>query len=202
MNTPVDREYISGNYQLTAQSQSMKDNTFQFHVYDSKGLDILTIPCTGTHLQTCSTHLDTTTLKEGRYQIVLENGSKTTQRSQTREFYVINSEPKMKLSFGPAEGTDLNAPIHGRSEFLVHASFSPVPIQSIEFRVMDQNNKIVSVKGNQFVLENMKMGWRPNGVPVGKYRISFHGETQYLGRVYSVDSNSLNISLAEGSEEL
>ena len=173
----------------------------QFRISDNKGVDVLIVPCGSVTAQNCSAHVDTTALREGRYQVVVENSAKITQRSQTREFYVINSEPKMTLSFVAAEGTDLMAPIHGRLEFLVHATFSPVPIQAVEFRVLDQSGKIVSVKKNQFVLEKMKMGWRPNGVPNGKYKLLFHGETHYLGKVYSVDSNSINIDLSQSSEE-
>ncbi|MEO5968470.1 MAG: C1 family peptidase [Bdellovibrionia bacterium] len=201
VNAPADREYISGNYRLTAQSQSMKENSLQFRVFDSKGLEVLTLPCGSANTQNCSAQIDTTTLKEGRYQVVVETSAKSLQRSQIREFYVINSEPKMTLSFVAAEGTNLNAPVHGRSEFLIHATFSPIPIQYIEFRVFDQSGKIVSVKGNQFVLEQMKMGWRANGVPNGRYKILFHGETQYLGKVYGVDSNAMNITLGGTAEE-
>jgi hypothetical protein len=43
----------------------------------------------------------------------------------------------------------------------------------------------------------MKMSWRPNGVPAGKYKILFHGETQYLGKKYTVDSNSIDVTLGE-----
>jgi hypothetical protein len=200
VNLPIDREYISGNYLLTAQSQAMKENAFQFRIFDGKGLDVLTLPCGSVSAQNCTAHLDTTTLKEGRYQVVVENNSKLPQRSQTREFYVINSEPKMNLSFKPAEGTDLTIPIQGRPEFLIHATSSPVPIQSIEFRVLDQNGKLVSTKGNQFVLEQMKMGWRPNGVADGKYKILFHGEIQYLGKAYGVDSKSVTITLGGRAE--
>jgi hypothetical protein len=202
VNAPMDREYVSGNYQFIAQSQSMKEDSLQFRIFDGKGVEVLTLPCGSVNALNCSAHVDTTTLKEGRYQVVVENNSKPALRSQIREFYVINSEPKMKLSFEAAEGTNLNIPIHGRPEFLIHAAFSPIPIQYLEFRVIDQKGKIVSVKGNQFVLEQMKMGWRANGVPKGKYKILFHGETQYLGKVYGVDSNTMSISLGGGTEEI
>jgi hypothetical protein len=193
INTPADREYVSGNYQLTAKSQIVKKNSLQFRVLDGKGADISTLPCGSAIGLNCSANIDTTTLKEGRYQVVVENKSDPTQRSQTREFYVINSEPTMTLSFEPTRGTDLNQPLQGRAEFLIQASFSPVPIQYMEFRVFDQNGKIVSVKKNQYILEEMKLSWRPDGVPEGRYKILVHGETQYLGKLYEVDSNSMDI---------
>jgi hypothetical protein len=202
VSAPSDHEYVTGHYTLTAQSQASKDSSLQFRILDTKGESVLTLPCGNSGGLSCTANLDSSSLHEGRYQIVVENSLKSNQRSQTREFYVINSEPKMKLSFQAAEGTDLSAPVHGRPEFLIRASFSPVPIQKIEFRAINESGKIVSVKGNSFVLEQMKMGWRTNGVASGKYKILFHGETLYLGKIYSVDSNVMTITVNESSEIL
>lgn len=195
VNNPIDREYISGSYRLAGRSQTAKENTSQFRIYDNRGVEVLALPCTYTNGQNCTAQLKTADLKEGRYQIVLENSSAYSQQSQMREFYVINSEPKLTLSLEPAETTDLNRPIQGKAEFLIHASFSPVPIQSLEVRVLDQDGKIVSVKGNQYILEEMKMAWRADGVPAGNYKILVHGETHYQGKTYSVNSNSFDITI-------
>jgi hypothetical protein len=200
VSSPADREYISGLYDLTGQHQLGKGvQSLQFRVTDTKGTDVARFPCDSSIEGRCNTSLDTTTLKEGRYQIRLENSSNSSERSQVREFYVINSEPKMKLSFRAAPGTNLNNPIQGRPEFLVDASFSPIPIQRIQFRAVDQSGKIVSVKENPFVLEKMKMGWRTDGVPPGRYKILFHGETWYRGKLYQADSNSQYVTVATGS---
>ncbi|MEO5968351.1 MAG: C1 family peptidase [Bdellovibrionia bacterium] len=197
INTPADREYVSGNYHMTAQSQYKKEKSLQFRVLDNGGADVLTLPCVSGYIETCSANMDTTKLKEGRYQVIVENKSESTQRSQVREFYVINSEPKMELSFEPSRGTDLDQPLHGRPEFQIQTSSSPVPIQNLEFRVLDLDDKIVSIKRNPFVLEQMKMSWRPDGVPSGKYKILFHSEIQYLGKAYGADSNSMNITIGD-----
>lgn len=195
VTSPSDSEYVSGQYQLTSKVQGLKGQAIEFHVTDSSGRDVTRITCSARTDGTCSAQMDSTQLKEGRYQIFAEVASNGGIRSQVREFYVINSEPKMSLSFTPVDGVDLSAPINGRPEFNVTAKSSPVPMQHVEFRAIDQSGKIVSIKGNDYVLEQMRMGWRTVTVPDGQYTILFHGQITYKGKVYAVDSNSFTITV-------
>jgi hypothetical protein len=137
---------------------------------------------------------DTTQISEGHYQVVARSLASKVQ-SQTREFFVINHIPKLALSFRGAPGTNLNQPLKGRPEFLIQTETSPVPFQRIEFRAIDANGKIVSSKKNDYVLSNMKMGWRTSAIPNGQYQIYFHGEISYLGKLYMTDSPVLRITI-------
>ena len=193
--SPSDREYVSGQYQLIANSQGLKGQEFKFHLTGDGGRDAGTFTCAKS-ANGCSTTLDTTTLKEGRYEIYAD-GDADQVKSQVREFYVINSEPKMTLSFTPADGTDLSQPQNGRPEFNVTVGSSPVPMQHMEFRALNAMGDIVSVKSNDYVLPQTKMGWRTMTVPAGKYKILFHGETNYKGKTYAVDSASVMITVQE-----
>jgi hypothetical protein len=191
VNSPADREYVSGQYQLVAQRQSGRAEDIQFHIQTSEGRDLSSLSCSTVSDQACSSLIDTTTLKEGRYEIYAQSGS---VKSQVREFYVINSVPKLSLSFAGIN-VDLSQPVTGRPEFTVTSSSSPVPLQHVEFMVVDQHGKVAPMKGNSYVLPQMKMGWRSMTVPNGQYKIYFHGEMTYKGKVYGVDSNTFSITV-------
>jgi len=190
--TPGDRDYASGDYALTAKRLGTGggDVTFKVSGTDGRSADVACTTATGS--DTCSAHVDTTQMREGRYEIYAQTGA---SRSQVREFFVINSAPQMAISFQAADGTDLTKPLTGRPEFKIHAQFSPVPIQHVEFRAIDSTGKIAARKSNDYVLEDMQMGWRTMTVPDGHYTLVMHGETTYQGKVYAVDSNTFSVTV-------
>ncbi len=195
VTAPSDREYISGNYKLVVQSDQLKNQAALFHLRDSSGRDVTQVTCSVSTAQGCSALLDTTQLKEGRYEIYAESTSEPSLKSQVREFYMINSAPNQSLSFTAVDGVNLQAALDGRIEFNVNVTTSSVPMQHVEFRAIDPTGKIMAVKSNDYVFPQMKMGWRTQTVPNGKYKILFHGETTYKGKVYAVDSNSFDVTV-------
>ncbi|OFZ42956.1 MAG: hypothetical protein A2070_10400 [Bdellovibrionales bacterium GWC1_52_8] len=78
---------------------------------------------------------------------------------------------------------------------MIQAVSSPVPIQHLEFVVLDLNEKPVVIKTNEYVLESIKMGWRTLGVPNGAYKIYFRGETNYNGKTYSVETPRASVTV-------
>jgi C1A family cysteine protease len=194
VQSPTDREFVSGAYQLVAKGTGLSRANVQFHLTGDNGRDAIpAVSClAATSDGTCSASLDTTQLKEGRYEIFADTGG---SKSQVREFFVLNHEPKLSLSFTPVDGVDLTQPLNGRPEFNIVADGGAVPIQHVEFRAIDSSGKIAAIKGNDYVLPQMRMGWRTVTVPDGKYTILFHGQTTYNGKVYSVDSNSYSITV-------
>lgn len=193
VTSPADRQFMSGKQNFTAQG----DSHVEFFLLGANGKNV-SIDCSGivtaTNEKLCTTSLDTTSLPEGRYEIYAQ--SKLTKvKSQIREFFVVNKVPTMSINFKAAEGTDLSKPIKDRPEFLVNVKSGSVPLQYVEFRVLDQNGNIVSRKGNEYVLENMKMGWRSATVPNGNYSILFHGEINVGGKLYGVDSPAVKIAV-------
>jgi C1A family cysteine protease len=194
---PLDKQYVSGSFEFRAQSQGLSETDIAnvyFRVVDANQRQVIGSACSATTDQDCILTVDTTRLSEGRYEISAESSSAAV-KSQTRAFYVINSEPKLELSFDAAAGTDLTKPLSDRPEFMVHAKSSPVPMEHVEFRAIDADGKIVAIKGNDDVLNEMKMGWRTTTVPDGNYQILFHGELSYLGTTYSVDSKPVSVSV-------
>jgi C1A family cysteine protease len=193
VSSPADKEYVSGQYQLSAQIKNARADDIQFHVSGDDGRAVA-VACSVSG-ERCDASIDTTSLKEGRYEVYATSAANPSLRSQTREFFVINSEPKMSLSFVAAPGTDLSQPQNDRPEFNITVKSSPVPIQHLEFRAIDPSGKVVDRKTNDLVLPEMRMGWRTMMVKDGKYTILFHGETTYKGKVYSVDSNSYSVTV-------
>ena len=194
ITSPSDRQFVTAKQNLTVAG----DTSAEFFLKGSSGKNV-SIDCVGGSKikddSICTTSLDTASLAEGRYEIYAQ--SKTTKvKSQVREFFVVNTIPKMGVSFTAAPGVDLSKAVKGRPEFLVQTKTSTsVPLQYVEFRVIDSSGKIVSRKGNEYVLENMKMGWRSNTVPNGVYSILFHGEITLNGKAYGVDSPALKITV-------
>lgn len=196
--SPADLEYASGQYKLVAQAKGVKTSDVQFRLINAENRTMDTLACSSVADESCSAMLDTSRLKEGRYEIYSTNADGSV-KSQIREFYVINSEPKMSLSFTAASGTDLTITLDGRPEFVVKATYSPVPIQHMEFRAIyldgPKKGQIASIKSNDYVLPQMQMGWRTMTVPDGRYTILFYGETTYKGKKYTVESNSMDVTV-------
>ena len=193
---PLDRSYVSGNVNFTASmgTKTMFAEPVKFVVTADSGNAVQTLDCGSVSASSCQANVDTTAMKEGHYTIMAQ-GKETGAKSQTREFYVINSEPKMSLSFKGASGVDLTKPLDGRPEFVITATSSPVPMQHIVLQVLDASGKVVSSKDNPDVLPVNQMGWRTVTVKDGKYSMRIHGEMPYNGKLYAVDSASVPITV-------
>jgi hypothetical protein len=192
VTSPTDREFVSGKKEFAV----VGDTDAAFYLNNSKGKSI-NVECANGSVQSgiklCTASVDTTSLEEGRYEIQAK--TKGDIKSQVREFFVVNKLPTYSLSFKGADGVDLNAPIKGRPEFEVTMKSSSVPLEKIEFRVFDSTGKLVSKKSNNYVLPEMKMGWRSITVPNGTYSILFHGEITVGGKLYGVDSTATKITV-------
>lgn len=194
ITSPSDREYVSGNYQLVAQTQGANlqgaPGAMQFHVVGDDGRAVSDIACAAQGSNGCAAALDTTQMKEGHYTIFADSGS---LRSQVREFFVINSVPQLSLTLAPGDGTDLTKPQNDRPLFNITAQSTPVPMQSVTFRVMDSTGNVISTKSDPYVLNQLVIGWRTLGTPNGTYTVQVHGQLPYNGQMYTVDSNTLQL---------
>ena len=170
------------------------ETSVQFVITDDHGTATALDCQAASGAKTCDLSVDTTKLSEGHYQVFAQS-KETKVRSQAREFFVINSVPKLSLSFKAASGTDLGQVLNGRPEFNIVADSQPVPFQRVEFRAIDASGNIAAVKRNDYVLKDMKMGWRTMTVKDGKYKILFHGELSYLGKLYTADSAAVDVTV-------
>jgi hypothetical protein len=192
VTSPSERSYVSGRAQIAAKAIGANLMDVKFRVKLPSGNTLAAISCSVSTPDGCAGEVDTTGIPDGRYEVYSESAG---AKSMVREFYVLNTAPKMEIKVTPATGVNLGAPVNGRPEFDVVANYAPVPIESLELRVMDPSGKIVSRKGSPFVTPQMTIGWRTLSVPDGDYTLSIHGETKVGTNVYAVDSNVLSLTV-------
>jgi len=193
VSTPIDREYISGQYLMTARTQGIISSELSFRVTNAQGKTFGNYACVQKS-GTCSAVLDTTRLPDGRYEVLIETAAGKLS-SQRREFYLLNQEPQMSLELGAAAGVDLQKPLKGRPEFMIRATYFPVPVQHLQFIVLDSRGEVVVSRNNDYVLELMKMGWRTSNHPNGDYIIYLRGETNYNGKTYAVETPRIPVTI-------
>jgi hypothetical protein len=134
----------------------------------------------------CELSVDTTALKDGRYEVYAKSNSK---KSQVREFLVLNHEPNSTISFAGTTGVDLKKAQSGRIEFDIDVKANPVIPQKVTFYVEDSNGKILVKRVTDEVVEQMRLGFRTNTIPNGKYTIYYTAETPFNGGIVTAVSN-------------
>ena len=185
VSSPADKDYISGQYSIGIKNSGKAPSDIKIHLRDDDGNEVA--------VYSYPVILDTTKLTEGRYQIFAESASATVQ-SQIREFYVINSVPKMSLSVAAPFGTSFSN-WHDRSSVLIYTASTPVPMQHMLFQLLDQNGNVAYQKGNDYVLPTVKMGFWTTEVPNGDYTVQYTGSTSYLGKSYVVRAEPVMVTI-------
>jgi len=109
--------------------------------------------------------------------------------SQVKEFFVVNHEPRSSISFKGSDGVDLKVPQKGRIEFDIDIKASPVIPQKVTFYVEDASGKVVAKRVTDQVVEQMRLGFRTNILPNGKYTIYYTAETPFNGQMIAAVSN-------------
>jgi C1A family cysteine protease len=187
--SPVDHEYVSGSKNIQVETA----NATTSEIIISGESDKISIDaCAGTMTKSCKSVVDTSTLKDGRYEVYANSGG---VRSQVREFLVVNHLPESTLSFKGSRGVDLRKPQKERVEFDIDVKANPVIPQKVTFIVENENKQIVSKRVTDQVVEQMRLGFRTNTVPNGKYTIYYRAETPYQNQLISVDSNKEIITI-------
>lgn len=188
IQSPADHEYISGEKNIkvalakAAPSEVViKGETDQVNV----------LACQGADTKSCELSIDTTNLKDGRYEVYAKSNSK---RSQVREFLVVNHEPQSSISF-QATRVDLKKPLKGRVEFDIDVKASPVIPQKVIFYVENEQGKIITKRVTDVVVEQMRLGFRTNSIPNGKYTIYYTAETPFNGQTVTAVSNKEAITI-------
>jgi C1A family cysteine protease len=188
--SPASHEYVSGqkSIQVTMAHPAGSDV-----VLTGEGESVNLKLCAGSQSSTCEISVDTTNLKDGRYEVYAKSDSKI---SQVREFQVINHEPRTSISFVGSAGVDLSKPQHDRIEFDIDVKASPVIPQRVTFYVEDSSGTILTKRVTDEVVEHMKLGFRTNTLPNGKYTIYYTAETPFNGAIVTAVSNKELITTA------
>lgn len=182
VQSPAGRDYVSGEKKI----QVALSKPAPSDVVITGETDSLNMVACQSAKSNCELSIDTSSLKDGRYEIYARANGK---RSQVREFFVINHEPATTISFQGSKGVDLKKPQTGRIEFDIDVKASPVIPQKVTFIVEDQNGKIIAKRETDEVVEQMRLGFRTNTLPNGRYTIYYTAETPFNGQMISAVSN-------------
>jgi C1A family cysteine protease len=182
IQSPSGHEYVSGqkNIQVALAKPAPSE------VVIKGDTDAVNVVACESAKANCELSVDTTSLKDGRYEVYAKSNSK---KSQVREFFVVNHEPTTTISFTGSAGVDLSKAQKGRIEFDIDVKASPVIPQKVTFYVEDQNGKVVSKRVTDEVVEQMRLGFRTNTLPNGKYTIYYTAETPFNGAMITSVSN-------------
>lgn len=181
--SPKNHEYVSGTHTIVVNTSKPAAS----QVVIKGDTDAVTISsCEGAVTTECGTAYDTTTLKDGRYEVYAKVGDK---KSQVKELLVVNNTPNSTITFKGIRGVDLSKPQKGRIEFDIDIKISPVVPKLVTFYVEDENGKIVASRLTDEVVEHMRLGFRTNTLPNGNYKIYYVAETPFNGTMVSAVSN-------------
>lgn len=183
IQSPSNHQYVTGDIKVEVKSGT----PLKTQVIIAGEADTLDIPVCENQTNTeCQTTLDTTKLKDGRYEIYAKYNS---EASQVKEFYVLNHRPNSTVSFTAERGEDISKPISGRMEFEIDVKASPIMPASLTFIVEDMSGKIIAQRLTDTVVPQMKLGFRFNTIPTGKYKIYYIAETPFQGTMVRATSN-------------
>jgi hypothetical protein len=194
VRNPIGRDFVSGVVNMKAEATFPKTSKIDLTISGASGEKIQSLSCTGSP---CQVDMDSKPLADGKYEVFATAhwGDQNAQtNSQHEQFYVLNSQPTLALSFTGAEGLDLTKPLSERVVFDIHADSTPVPFSSLQFHVSKDGTEVFS-KLAPIVLSRMTLGWRTTGVPNGKYEIWFTGKIATTEHTYSAESAHTSVEV-------
>lgn len=186
--SPAENDFVSDEVKLKI--SSVKEGDFTLKLKNQKGV-FQDIDCEKSASEVCEGSLNSNELADGKYEIIAESSN---SKSFVRGFTVINHEPQMAISFKPAAGVDLSQPLVGRLEFDIVSSAKPVQMQKIDFIVQKLDGSVAARRTTDMVLEKMKLGFRFNSIPNGKYEIFYRGYIPVKGKMFTVDSEHVKVT--------
>lgn len=189
---PRNNDYVSGDSEFSFVTNDKSIQKVQFRVLDSNGQSVLSIPA-GAENKAKFVALQ---LADGKYQVIAESLSQQNVvllSSKPQYFYIVNKAPELKISFDGYQ-VDLTKEIHGRIEFIVKTKSSSVPMSEVQFYFKDPAGKI-EMRSTEYVLEEMRLGWRTGQLPNGIYEIWMTGKINSKGVVAQVETEHKMVTL-------
>lgn len=184
---PANREFISGEKSFVV---TLTESTSGEIVIRGEGDFIKENACDGTGSKICQLSVDTTRLKDGRYEVYAQSNNK---KSLVKEFFVANSAPKTSLTFTGTKGVDLKLPQQGRIEFDIDVNSSPYMPKEMELIVKNEKGEVVTTKHADVVFAKMRLGLRTNLLPNGNYKLYFQTKSPVGSVVHQAISNVENL---------
>jgi C1A family cysteine protease len=182
VKSPINHAYVSGEQIVQVKSEAALQSQV---IITGENESINMTLCENGSSTNCQSTLDTTKLRDGRYEVYAQHG---TDKSLVNEFFILNHEPQAAVSFAASQ-VDLKKPLVGRIEFEIDVKASPVMPAALRFVIEDMKGKIIAQRVTDTVLPQMKLGFRFNTVPNGQYKIYYVAETTYQGNLARSVSN-------------
>ncbi len=190
IQSPADHEYVSGEKNIQVSYAKAINSEI---IIKGDNDQINSLACDTVEASGCKLNIDTMSLKDGRYEIYAKSAS---NKSQVREFFILNHEPQTSINFTGASGVDLSKALKGRIEFYVDVKSSPVIPQKVTFMVEDSHGVIVTKKVTDEVVEKMRLGLRTTTLANGLYTFYFIAETPFNGKILKFISNKENVTIS------
>lgn len=181
--TPNEHAYISGPTDIKVEMLSAQPTTI--HMSGAGETTVLNECILGAN-NICTQSIDTSTLRDGRYEIFAEGNGK---RSLVKELLVLNHTPETTLSFSRADGKPMSTVFTGRIEFNIDVKAVPVIPQTVSLQITDMNGKLIAERTTDTVVEKMRLGFRFNTLANGTYKVSYIAKTPFNGQIVSAVSN-------------
>lgn len=187
VTTPENREFVSGEKSVVVNlTESSPGEIIIRGTGDFMKMDA----CDETGSKICQHSLDTTTLKDGRYEVFAQSNGK---RSMIKEFFVVNNIPETTVTFKGGPGVDLSLAQKGRIEFDINVKSMPVMPKEMEMIIRNEKGEIVVTRQASEVYPEMRLGFRTNALPNGSYKIVFKTRIPVGPKVHETLSNTENL---------
>jgi len=190
ITTPAANAYIAGETALTVRSKAPRGNldlSFKLRSENSRAEEALS--CAGS-AGTCLQKLDSSKLADGRYELWAE-GTDGKTKSIIQTLTVLNNDPNFAVSIKP-EKVDLSRPVSDRIEFDVKTQTASVPPQLVDLVVKKPDGTVAITKSYNVVLPQMKLGFRTNTLPNGKYELYY----RVSALNYAAESKHYSVQIA------
>jgi C1A family cysteine protease len=189
---PRDYTYVTGGYDFKVQSTFPSTDSVALAVYGSDNRVVWGSSCLpGAVSVTCSSAFESSTLRDGRYEIqavALNSRGERMGASSRQLFYVVNEKPNLSIDFRGLSDTDLAKDLEGRVEFEISTTSSSVPMSSMEFKFKSLATGKIETRAVEVVLPQLTMGWRTPAIANGTYEIWFAGQVKSNGMDVRIES--------------
>ncbi|MCK6599082.1 MAG: C1 family peptidase [Bdellovibrionaceae bacterium] len=192
---PRNQDILSQNIKFKLTTSGLKETeSLNYTIKDlsSRSLELKTL----TSRLNEDVELDTTTLKDGKYEVVItsrDEQGRITLTSRPHVFYILNQQPVVDVSFKFKNTQSLNV-LSGRVEVQIQARSQSVPLTDIEFHFKNAEGYEV-VRQTKSQSEVMDLTWATGQLKNGKYEVWVVGKIQTEKLKYQFQSPSVFVQV-------
>ncbi len=190
---PRNNDFVSDSVEFSSLSNQNDIQNVVYSLSDKSGKIVNQLKTTEKSL---AVSIDSSTLPDGKYDVISRAYNIMNQlivTSKPKYFYVVNHNPELKISF-KGYHVDLSKDIKGRIEFQVFTESNSVPMNTLEFHFKDESGN-ETVRATDFVVDEMRLGWKTGQLKNGKYSIWLVGKVNTKKIKAQVKTEPLTVTL-------